>query len=113
MIARVSILACLFGASAVLAQDTSTPLFNVFLSPALSVDLSSVYQQIVREATETYRADFPSYASLRVTRNVPSRHLILRMRLSSLVELDLPDSDPFSSIVFTLTGIPDECISPP
>jgi hypothetical protein len=110
MIARVSTIAAIVCAlaTAAPAQDQAG-LFDVSLSAAHVVDLSPVYQQGIREATDAYRGDFPNY-SLNV---VTGRAVVRRFSRLFTSMLDAPpelqeDLDPFPRVPFTLSGKSEE-----
>src|SRR4051794_1030781 len=90
MITPVSIIACLLTAvSMALSQDATTDSFNVSLSTPHTTDLSAVYRQVIRGATDAYRGDLPDYS---------------RFATDALVALaQRPNEfDPFSHIALAL-----------
>ena len=107
MIARVSTVAAIAAALVVtLSAQDANRVFDVSLSGAYAVDLSPLYRQRIREATDAYRGDFPSYA-------VFSRIITQRFQFPLTSPLDVPpelqeDFDPFPQIPFTLSGKPEQ-----
>lgn len=107
MIARASITVAIISAlaAAAPAHDADRP-FDVSLSRAHVVDLSPVYQQVIREATDAYRGDFPSYIVF-TTRTVVSHFSHRPMSATSTINAsaDLQeDFDPFPQVPFTLSA---------
>jgi hypothetical protein len=99
MVVRASVLACLLAAASVAsAQDPKTGSFNVSLSAGHTRDLSPVYRQVIRDATEAYRGDLPDYS---------------RFVIDALAAVaKRPDkADPFSHIEFTLRLNSEERVS--
>jgi hypothetical protein len=113
MIARVSTIAAIVSAlaAAALAQDANRP-FDLSLSAAHLMDLSPVYQQVIREATDAYRGDFPDYGVFVVTTRIVGdrRSHFLTSTINVPPELQ-EDFDPFPRIPFTLRRKPEEVTS--
>jgi hypothetical protein len=108
MIARVSTIVAILSVLAVVAsgQDANR-LFDVSLSTAPRMDLSLVYQQVIHEATDAYRGDFPDYGVTVVSRAVVrQRFRFLTGTIDAPPELQ-EDFDPFPQVPFTLCGKPE------
>ena len=110
MIARVSTIAAIVSAlaAAASAQDANRP-FDLSLSEAHAMDLSPVYQQGIREATDAYRGDFPDYTVTEFTTGVAVRRRFrfLKQWIDAPPELQ-EGFDPFPQVPFTLGGKPEE-----
>jgi hypothetical protein len=110
MIARVAAIAAIVCAlaPAAAAQDQTGP-FDVSLSGAHVINLSSVYEQVIREATDAYRGDFPNYTVTEFTTVVAVRRRFrfLKQWIDAPPELQ-EGFDPFPQVPFTLGGKPEE-----
>jgi hypothetical protein len=106
-VTRASTIAAIVSAlaAAAPAQTADRP-FDVSLSEADVMNLSPIYQQVIREATDAYRGDFPSYFVF-TARTVVSRFSYPSTRAIN-APLDLQEgSDPFPQVPFTLSCKPD------
>lgn len=106
MIARVSTFVAIVSALAATAtaQD-SNRLFDVSLSATHVMDLSPVYQQIIREATEAYRGDGDVVTIRRTAVRTFSPRLTSGINPPPELQEDF---DPFPQVPFTLSGKPDQ-----
>ena len=71
------------------------------------MNLSPVYQQIIREATDAYRGDFPAYTVF-TTRTVVSHFSHLSASAINAPPELQEDFDPFPEVPFTLSGKTEE-----
>ena len=103
MIARVSIVAIVSALVAGASAQDANRLFDVSLSAAHTIDLSPVYQQVVREAIDTWRGD-----GIPIMRLIEcERSPLLTSAINAPSELQ-EDLDPFPQVPFTLSGRPEE-----
>jgi hypothetical protein len=112
MIARVSTIAAIAStlAASALAKDVNIPFdVSLSLSGAYLVDLSSVYKQVIREATDRYRGDFPDYGVFVVTtRAVVRQHSRFPTSAINTPRELQEDFDPFPQVPFTLSRKPED-----
>ena len=103
MIARVSIVAIVFALAAGASAQDANRLFDVSLSAARAIDLSPVYQQVIREATDAYRGDGVPFMRTVECERLP----LLTSAINAPSELQ-EDLDPFPQVPFTLSRKPEE-----
>jgi hypothetical protein len=109
MIPRVSsIVAIIFALAAVASAQDANRLFDVSLSAAQMTDLSPLYQQVIHEATDAYRGDFPGYGVTVVSRVVVRQRFRFPGGAINVPPEFQEDFNPFPQVPFTLGGRPEE-----
>ena len=71
------------------------------------MDLSPVYQQVIREATDALRGDFPDYAVF-TTHTLVTHFSHPAVSAISAPRILQEDFDPFPQVPFTLSDKPEK-----
>lgn len=105
--------AAVVGCACVASAQEANWLSDVSLSTARGSGLAALYQQVVREATETYRGDFqPAGTNYVWPYQSHAHHVISERYISSSPDAFKQEPDPFPPSPFELRVVPETMVPP-